>query len=35
MKHVFKHVTTRLKTVESCSNMVMFIPVSILYNDGV
>jgi hypothetical protein len=29
------HATTCLKTIESCSNMVMFISVSIVYNDGV
>jgi len=29
------HATTCLKTIELCSNMVMFIPVSIVYNDGV
>jgi len=29
------HATTCLKIIESYSNMVMFIPISIVYNDGV
>jgi hypothetical protein len=35
LKILLKHAATCLKIVETCSNMVMFILVSIVYNDDV